>query len=71
MDAMPSELIGWVTFIGGILVTVAVVVLTRVAPRTSTKLDDQALELLQKVKGWADPNDPSVPPSPSNPSGKA
>lgn len=62
-------------FIAGIVLSVGIVALDRIAPRTATKVDDEILEWLKRVKPvideWQDPKSSSVPPSPTNPSGQA
>lgn len=72
---LPTTGLGIALFAGGILLGVAIMVLTQVAPRTRNTYDDQALEFLKQAKPilekWLDPNDPAVPPSPSNQSGTA
>jgi len=62
-DLMTTILAGVTAGVGA-----AVLILKFVAPLTKTDKDDKALALLER---WADPNDPAVPPSPSNPSGIA
>ena len=72
---LPSGGMELALLIVGILLGVAGMVLGRLAPLTKNTIDDQALEFLKQAKPilekWLDPNDQSVPPSPSNPTGTA
>ncbi len=73
-EGLPSSGMPLVTLIVGLVLGVALVVLTRVAPLTKNTIDDQALAALIKLKptleAWADPKSASIPPSPNNPDGK-
>ena len=59
----------------GIVLGVALTVLRGIAPLTRNTYDDAALRLIEEaapvIRRWMDPNDPSIPPSPSNPDGRA
>lgn len=72
---MPTDLLGWAALVAAVLFPTAIVVLGVLAPRTKTDIDDKALAGLQaawpKLKDWLDPTKSDVPPTPSNPEGRA
>lgn len=61
--------------IGGLILGFALSALTVIAPLTRNTYDDAALKFLRDaeptIRKWLDPKDPTVPPSPTNPSGTA
>lgn len=61
--------------IGGLVLGFAMSALGTFAPLTRNTYDDAALKFLKDaeptIRKWLDPKDPTVPPSPTNPSGQA
>lgn len=72
---LPSGGMELALLIVGLVLGVALTVLGRLAPITKNTIDDRALEILKQaaptIEKWLDPTDPSVPPSPTNPTGRA
>jgi hypothetical protein len=70
-----EDLPSWVPLVIGLVTGVALVVLPRIAPLTKTTIDDKAAEFIKefgpKIQAWADPKSDDVPPTPTNPEGKA
>lgn len=81
-DSPPPAWVQWgVTGVTALLAVVALVG-PKLAALTQNTTDDAAVEwvtnngetiksAVEKVAKWADPKDPSVPPSPTNPAGTA
>lgn len=80
--ASPPGWLQWVAIVVTALLGVLAAVGPQLAKLTSTTVDDDVVawigknratieDQIKKVSAWADPTSPSVPPSPTNPEGKA
>lgn len=81
-DSPPPAWVQWVVTGVTALLAIVAVVGPKLAAMTKNTADDAAVEwvtqngetiksAVEKVAKWADPKDPSVPPSPTNPEGTA